>query len=117
MATTFQPDIVLPNDPAGFSFWLNSHNYEHLRFTLAIQAVTPSFTSPDYDFAAFRSEQAFLTDWLSAHQLAHEALRAYTGVTGYDLSVIDFHDKVSWFEWMDAHALEHGFLRQALGAV
>lgn len=117
MATTFQPDVVLQGDSAGFSQWLTSHYFEHLRFISIAQNKTPPYSVPDYALNAWRPERPFQIDWLSKHQSVHESLRELTGVSGVDLSVVDLSDRVAWFQWMDAHAQEHGFLRTALGAV
>ena len=46
---------------------------------------------------------------------AHQALRAFTGVSGIDLANVDLSKEDQWFEWMDDHRAEHADLRAALG--
>lgn len=107
--------VVLPGDANGFGVWLLEHYYEHLAMvSLGFQQTPPKFI-PDYALQSWSDEPAIVKTWLAAHQTIHDALRAWTGVQGIDLSTVDLNDDDSWFEWLDAHAQEHVLLENALG--
>lgn len=111
----FFHDIVLPNDPAGFSIWLQEHYLEHQQFVqLFQQHVTPVFI-PDYNFALWGEDKKTVSSWLEAHQATHASLRNFTNVSGVDLSDVDLSKEDEWFTWMDSHASEHADIRAALG--
>jgi len=111
----FFHDEVLFGDNEGFSVWLNEHWQEHLQFsrTGLVQAVTTFI--PDYDFGLWSWEPGRVASWLNSHQEVHNILRNFAGVGGVDLSVVDFHDESSWYEWHDSHSQEHSEIRTNLG--
>ena len=106
---------MLPNDPAGFSIWLQEHYLEHAQFVRLFQAQTPTVFIPDFNFALWADDKPVMAAWLEAHQTAHLALRNFTGVAGVDLSDVDFSQVDQFQDWMDTHASEHSDLRRALG--
>jgi hypothetical protein len=111
----FFHDIVLPNDPPGFSIWLQEHYLEHAQFVRLLQSLTPPIFIPDYNFALFGVDPTTTSGWLEAHQTAHLALRNQTGVGGVNLADVNFSKEEEWQIWMDTHADEHSQIRAALG--
>lgn len=112
---SFQPDICLPKDPAGFGMWLNGHYREHLQLAQACLALTPSIVVPNYDILGWKDEPALVQQWLVSHESMHETLRAACNVTGADLSLVDFSKDDEFLDWMDDHAQEHQNFRSVLG--
>jgi hypothetical protein len=108
-------DILLPQDPAGFSIWLQEHYLEHVQFVRLFQSQTPHVFIPDYNFALWADDKQTMAAWLEAHQVTHLALRNFTGVSGIDLSDVDLTQEDQWYSWMDSHASEHADIRSALG--
>ena len=111
----FVHDIVLPNDLAGFSIWLNEHYLEHKQFVTIFQSQTVPVFISDYDLGVWGSDKKVISAWLESHQAVHQALRDHTGVTGIDLADVDLSKTDQWFAWMDDHRAEHRDLRRALG--
>jgi len=115
MSIFFFHDTVLPHDPEGFGTWLIEHQYEHTQFhNIALNQLN-SIVVPDYDLASWSWAPEVTATWLNAHEVVHRALRQAAGISGIDLSIVDFRDEGAWFEWMDDHASEHQLIRQAFG--
>jgi len=110
----FFHDLVLPNDLAGFSIWLQEHYLEHAQFVSIFQAQTVPVFIPDYNFALWDPEKKIVSAWLESHQATHQSLRDHTGVEGIDLADVDLSKPDQWFAWMDDHRAEHADLRRAL---
>ena len=111
----FFHDFVLPDDPAGFSIWLQEHYLEHQQFVQIFQAETTPIFVPDYNFALWGDSKFSISGWLQAHQAAHVVLRQNTGVSGIDLADVDLNKHDEWYAWMDDHRAEHADIRHALG--
>jgi hypothetical protein len=111
----FFHSTVMPKDPIGFSIWLQEHYLEHQQFVGLFQAQAVPIFIPDYNFALWDDDKKVVASWLEAHQTAHLALRNFTGVSGVDLSDVDFSQDDQFLGWMDDHASEHSDLRRALG--
>ena len=53
--------------------------------------------------------------WRNTHQLVHVSLRQVSGVTGVDLSLVDFTNDSDFLVWLEDHANEHAELRSFFG--
>lgn len=115
MTVSFQPDLVLPKDPAGFGRWLNGHYYEHLQMRQLCAGLSTPVVVPDYDILSWRDEPQFAQQWLVNHEAIHSQIRFATNVTGIDFSLVDFSNDEEFLEWMDDHSQEHITFRQILG--
>lgn len=115
MTAFFQPDVVLPKDPAGFGRWLTGHYYEHIVLRQAAAALTTPVIVPDFDIFAWKDEPNFVTQWLVNHEAMHSQLRVGANLTGIDLSLVDFSNDDEFLEWMDNHRQEHNDLRSIYG--
>lgn len=111
----FTPDYVAPRDPAGWGRWLTGHSLEHFQFVSKSAALTPPITIPEYDILRWSDDPQFVVFWLNVHQQIHLALRQTTGVTGIDLSLLDFNDDEAFEEWLQDHSIEHGDMRSFFG--
>jgi len=111
MTVFFQPDVVLPKDPAGFGRWLTGHYYEHISLRKAAAALAVPVIVPDYDILGWRDEPEFVNGWLQNHEAMHNQLRVGANLTGIDLSLVDFSNDEEFLEWIDDHRLEHQQLR------
>lgn len=115
MTINFQPDVVLPKDPAGFGRWLTGHYYEHLVLAKAAAALSTPVIVPNYDILAWRDEPEFVTNWLVNHEAMHAQLRVGANLTGIDFSLVDFSNDDEFSEWIDDHSQEHIDLRRIYG--
>ena len=115
MASLFPIKQVLPDDATGFGAWLTEHYYQHLQFVQLGLKQTPVRFIPDYDIISWSDEPGIQKLWLWAHQTIHNCLRSWPGIQGIDLATVDLSDNASWFDWLDAHAQEHGEIESALG--
>ncbi len=52
--------------------------------------------------------------WLELHQQTHNDVNSVLGLSGNDLSDLDFENKAKVREWINLHAQEHQAMRQAL---
>lgn len=112
---SFQPDICLPKDAAGFGMWRTGHYREHLQFIPLCRALTPPAIITNYDILSWRDEPELVQQWLVAHESIHKQLRVATSITGSDLSLVDFSKDDQFLEWLEEHAQEHRQFRQVLG--
>lgn len=111
----FFHDIYLFGDEAGGSIWRSEHAGEHTQFVTTLAKAAPIKLIPDYDLASWDQSKPFITRWHVQHEAVHEQLRFYTGVSGVNLSDVDFSDQAEFYDWLDGHKAEHVLLRQALG--
>jgi hypothetical protein len=92
--------------------WSFSHAANHLdinRFILRrTGAVMPSFVLDPFD----PNDPA---SWLELHQVMHQQQNAILGISGYDLSDVDWGDPASLGAWISQHAIEHSQANQILG--
>lgn len=112
---SFQPDICLPNDPAGFGRWLDGHAREHSQINQKLLAMTPSISVPDFNLLYWNDRPAVVQSWLQGHETAHQIIESALNISGVDFSQVDLTNEDEWFSWMDDHANEHLIIRQILG--
>ena len=55
-----------------------------------------------------------LLTWLMNHQLVHNEVNGYLGLSGYDLTSVDFHNREQLEIWIRYNALEHNNMSQHL---
>jgi len=115
MTVPFDPDQVLPHDPAGFGRWLIGHYLEHQEFITLANQLSPPVPIPDFALQSWGDEPIFVSSWLNAHANIHLALRVPANVTGIDLSDVDLTDDDQWYQWMLDHSSEHASLRSFYG--
>lgn len=115
MSVSFQPDNVLPKDPAGFGRWLTGHYYEHQQFIPLCAALDTPVAVPDFDILSWNDDPDKVQQWLVSHESIHSQIRYATNVTGEDLSLTDWSNDEQFSIWMDNHAQEHAVFREILG--
>jgi hypothetical protein len=112
----FSPDYFAPGDDIGHGIWLNKHALEHIQFVQLGLSQSPPVFINDYDMFAWDKKDKYAQKiWLEVHETVHAQLRATTGVSGLDLSEVDFDNRGDMLEWLDAHAQEHAQIRAKLG--
>lgn len=112
---SFRPDLVLPNDPAGFGLWRIGHYNEHRQFIQVGLSVKPQIIIPDYDFLTWSDDPVFVRVFLDTHNRVHQLLDAPAGISSIDWSAVDFTDPAQFDIWQQDHAVEHSELRAAYG--
>lgn len=113
--TDFSPDQVTFGDLAGYGSWDCGHAREHLAFVQALAAQTPPVLIPDYNLLSFLASGEGRQSMTQSHYDAHKMLRQQAGITGTDLSAVDFDNESGFYSWLSYHAEEHNQIRQALG--
>lgn len=111
----FQPDICMPNDPAGFGHWLDGHALEH--DVINQKLLQLGVTVPQYNLLFWDDKPSVVQSWLQAHQTTHQIIDNALNITSVDFSQVDLTQNDQWFEWMDDHASEHQNIRQILGII
>lgn len=115
MTVNFQPDNVLPKDPAGFGRWLTGHYYEHIVLRQLCAELNTPVSVPDFDILSWNDDPDKVQQWLVNHESMHSQIRVATNVTGIDFSLTDFSDDEQFSQWMDDHSQEHAVFREILG--
>lgn len=109
----FQPDQVAFQDLPGYGAWDIAHAREHMQFVQILQAS--GIPIPDYDFLQFLTADWARSSILQSHAQSHVTLRNAVGITGVDLSVLNFDSQDDFYAWTGYHAQDHALIRQQLG--
>jgi hypothetical protein len=101
-SVTARPGLEYINpDRGGFDFWLQSHQNSHREAS----AATASFLPILDPFAVAEPEAR--GRWLLDHQKAHNAVNLYLGISGADLSELDWNNRAEVEAWVELNFLEH----------
>ncbi|MDE2098055.1 MAG: hypothetical protein KGL39_12450 [Patescibacteria group bacterium] len=111
----FQNDQFIPGDERGFGLWRSQHYYEHVQFNLLARDLASPAAIPEFDILSWVDAPAPRRLWLIGHYDMHQVLRQTTGVSGIDLSEVDWDNPMQVFVWLENHAAEHDLMRQAFG--
>ena len=107
--------LNLPLTPAQVPPWSFCHAANH---TDIIRVI---FDTAGVNLSAFildpfnPFDPVSLEVWLANHQITHQQMNAVLGISGYDLSDVDWQDQESLFEWLQANFQEHLQASTALG--
>lgn len=111
----FQPDQVAFQDASGYGAWDIGHAREHIQFVQVLAGQSPPITIPDFDLLQFLTAGKARQSIIQSHATAHNLLRGLLGITGVDLSQVNFDDQSSFYDWTGSHSTEHAQIRQILG--
>lgn len=111
----FDPDLVAPHDPAGWGRWLMGNYLEHRQIIAIGRTATPPINIPDYPIAQWSDDPGPVAIWRNVHKLMHDASERPFGISGIDLSIVDFSDGEAFEIWLQDHRTRHQLLRQAYG--
>ncbi len=111
----FSPDQVAFDDAPGYGAWDIGHAREHIQFVQVLAAQSPSIEIPDYNMLSFFTAGSARGSIAQSHSDVHNLLRGALGITGVDLSVLDFKDQASFYDWLAYHSAEHAQIRQIIG--
>lgn len=102
----------IPNRPDLLSVWAFENAANHLdinRFILEKKGlVIPSYNLDPFD-------PADMEGWLNQHQAMHTAQNGILGISGFDLSSVDWNDEDALSAWIANHAVEHTQANMILG--
>jgi hypothetical protein len=115
LSTEFSPNLFAFGDIAGNGAWLDGHYRQHLRYNAVLAARTPPVIISVYPIMIVQAGELGRKDWLNSHENWHELIRPYANVTSIDLSEVNLDDPNQFYQWMDLHNQEHGFLDTAFG--
>lgn len=110
----FSPDQVAFDDAPGYGAWDIGHAREHIQFVQTLAGQSPPVLIPDQNMLSFFTAGAARGSIVQSHSDVHNLLRAQLGITGVDLTVIDFKDESSFYDWLQYHSYEHAQIRQVL---
>lgn len=114
--TEFSANQFAIGDIGGMSLWEIGHYRQHVDYNNVLAARTPPIILPLFPIIDFISaDRDQFRFWLDAHEKWHEQVRPYANVSGADLSLVDFNNPTSFYEWIDTHNQEHALLDQAFG--
>jgi hypothetical protein len=91
-----------------FFFW---NAQDHIEISQAVQAQK---TVNLFQRVLHPVDMQAIDLWLELHQQSHNDINQVLGLSGNDLSDLDFSDPRKVREWMNLHAQEHLAMRQAL---
>lgn len=107
----------VPAAPDELSHWAFAHMAHHRdinRRVYELFAGTPGF-SPLPEFILDPLNPNDTGVWEDQHQILHEAMDAVLGISGYDLSQVDFKDTDLLGGWIYLNANEHYQAANILG--
>lgn len=113
MTSIFIHTDFIPGDEEGFGLWRSEHYYDHVALNLGARNLSSPVVVPEYDIASWDTGEDQRRLWLSGHYDMHLALRAATGISGIDLTQVNWNDPEELFSWLENHAVEHLILDQA----
>ena len=57
-----------------------------------------------------------LDDWLLTHQLEHQAIASYLGLSNpFNMLDVDFNKELDFYDWIGTHLSIHELIAQSLG--
>lgn len=104
--------LSIPPGEGGFEDWSFLHGQDHANLTAALNIEVPS---AKLDFRILDPVSADITQWLLDHQRSHDDLSFYTGVTGSDLTTVDFDNPRELQAWIEINWQEHIAFAAVLG--
>lgn len=110
----FAPNMFVPGDREGMAVWLAGHYHEHRQFIELARTMTNPVELREYDILTMPPR---VEPWLLLHYDMHRDLRRLSGVSGIDLSLLDWQNPQSVSIWLEEHAKEHESLQQFFGVV
>ena len=93
---------------AQFFFW---NAQDHIEIS---QAVQRQKTVNLFQRVLDPVDKDAIDAWMELHQQSHNDINAVLGLSGNDLSDLDFSNERRVREWINLHAQEHLAMRQAL---
>jgi hypothetical protein len=115
MTTLFVHTDFIPGDQEGFGLWRSEHYYDHVALNLKARNLSSPVIVPEYDITSWDEAPYQRSLWLAGHYDMHLALRDATGITGVDLTQVNWDDPKELFSWLENHSAEHEILDQVLG--
>lgn len=107
--------LNLPSGPTELMQWSFCHAASHADIVRVI------FQNSGTNLSSFVLDPfnpyngAELEAWLANHQIMHNQMDAKLGISGYDLSEVDWNDQIGLTEWIQFNFNEHLQVSTALG--
>ena len=103
--------LTIDDGEGGLERWLFAHNLNHQALAAKVNELLPD---ADLRFYILNPLSGIFDDWLLDHQKAHDDLCEVTGVTGSDLTTVDFENPRQKENWLQINAIEHDVFAQVL---
>lgn len=100
IATLYQP----PMTEQEFSVWSAAHQSMHR--DIARVVFEQAGTRLD-EFVLDPFDPADMAAWLETHQIMHQQMDAALGISGFDLSEVEWRDRSQLTLWLRLHGDEH----------
>lgn len=104
----------LPQTSEEFAGW-SFANMAHHRDIIRVVFNTQQKRLDEYFIDDFNQQATNDTNWLYLHSIMHNQMNAALGVSGYDLTTLDWQDEENVANWFNQHADEHFQAAQILG--
>jgi hypothetical protein len=98
--------------PADFDRWSFANMASHRDIIRRI-FETNGTELPEYVLSPF--DPTNMDAWLELHQQMHTDFQGILGISGYDLTVLDWNDESQVSTWLAQHANTHWIASQVLG--
>lgn len=92
-----------PNTPTELDFWAHANMAHHQDIASALQSN--GVTIPIYPLNPIPKKDIYI--WVYQHQIIHNAQNAALGISGFDLTGVDFNNPDVLEDWIDQHGWEH----------
>lgn len=102
-------DITASDASLGQFFFWNAQ--DHIEISQAVQAQKSVNL---FQRVLDPVDKEAIDTWMELHQQSHNDINAVLGLSGNDLSDLDFSNERRVREWINLHAQEHQAMRQAL---
>lgn len=102
----------VPRNDEDLASWAFSHMAHHRDINRVVQE---QFATRIDEFALDPFDPENMDGWLALHQQMHNQQNAAMGISGYNLSEVDWQDENSRSEWIWQNADEHFRANQILG--
>lgn len=103
---------VSPDQLAVWSFANATHHADIVRLIFQANGrVLDAYVLDPFD----PQNPAGMQAWVYQHQVMHQQMDAVLGISGYDLTDVDFTNQGSLAGWIQSHASEHVQAAKILG--
>ena len=94
-----------PHDPGTLAEFSSVHQFDHFEISRGLfEKLNVTAEVPPLDPIPVRFD---LFTWLMNHQFVHNQANGYLGLSGFDLTGVDFTQREQFLIWTRYNALEH----------
>lgn len=104
----------VPSTPEELSHWASTHMAMHRDINRRIYELSNGLVVlPEYVLDPINPNDTGV--WDDQHQIMHQDMDAVLGISGFDLTGVDFKNRDTLVNWVQLHASEHYQASNILG--